>query len=164
MEYINLNENDLICIKDFEEFNIFELYDILKSRQDIFVVEQKSPYNDIDDLDKICKHMIYYSNGEFAGYMRLIPRYDSREYSSMGRFNVPKKFRGKGIGGKIFLESVRYIFENFEDEKIEIDAETYLTEPYERFGFKKISEAYILDGVSHTRMEISKKLFSEKYL
>lgn len=75
-----------------------------------------------------------------------------------------QKSLGKRYWWENLLEAVRYIFENFEDEKIEIDAETYLTEPYERFGFKKISEAYILDGVSHTRMEISKKLFSEKYL
>lgn len=45
-------EEDEFKDKNFDELNTLELYEILKARAEIFVVEQNCVYQDLDDIDK----------------------------------------------------------------------------------------------------------------
>ena len=45
--------------KEFDELTNRELYEILKSRAKIFVVEQKINYVDMDDADYVSRHFFF---------------------------------------------------------------------------------------------------------
>ena len=45
-------------LKKFKNLSNRELFDILKLRQSVFVVEQECPYPDIDDVDLVALHLI----------------------------------------------------------------------------------------------------------
>ncbi len=44
--------------KEFEELSIHQLYEILKLRAEIFVIEQNCNYQDLDDVDQQCTHVL----------------------------------------------------------------------------------------------------------
>ena len=53
-----------LFIKKFNELSIEEMYEILKLRVNIFVVEQKCPYEELDGKDDKCIHLFYKENDE----------------------------------------------------------------------------------------------------
>ena len=61
-----------LIIKHFDELTTRELYEILKTRQEIFVVEQNCPYMDIDDLDQDATHIFAQDeSGRVTGCLRV---------------------------------------------------------------------------------------------
>lgn len=48
--------------KDFEELSIHQLYEILKLRAEVFVVEQNCNYQDLDNVDQQCTHVLGYTS------------------------------------------------------------------------------------------------------
>jgi len=58
--------------KHFNDLTVDELYDILKLRAEIFVVEQNCVYNDLDKLDKEAMHMYYKKGDKIIAYSRLL--------------------------------------------------------------------------------------------
>ncbi len=61
-----------IVIKKFEELSIDELYELLKIRVNVFVVEQKCPYPEVDDRDKHAYHVYIQEGGEVKAYLRVL--------------------------------------------------------------------------------------------
>lgn len=141
-----------VYLKTFEELNIWEVYDVLKLRQDVFVVEQNSIFHDIDDQDYACLHLLAYKKGELIGYIRILPAGMSFDEPSMGRYCVSESARGQGVGRVLFEKSISYIHEVMNEPVIRIEAQSYLAEPYKRAGFKIVGEEYDLDGVPHIEM------------
>ncbi|WP_425539528.1 GNAT family N-acetyltransferase [Microaceticoccus formicicus] len=141
-----------VYLKTFEEFSIYEVYDILKLRQDVFIVEQKSIFHDIDEQDYDCLHYSAYKKGELIGYIRILPPGMSFDEPSMGRYCVSESARGQGVGKVLFEKSISYIHEVMNEPVIRIEAQSYLAEPYKRAGFKIVGEEYDLDGVPHIEM------------
>lgn len=62
-----------IVIKHFSELTTLELYELLHLRNQVFIVEQNCPYQDLDNKDQVSYHLMYYVNGQLAGYTRLLP-------------------------------------------------------------------------------------------
>ena len=58
----------------FEVLGADGLYELLRFRQGIFVVEQCSPFRDLDGLDLEARHLLLRAEGALAGYLRMIPR------------------------------------------------------------------------------------------
>ena len=50
-------QNIVWKIKNFNELTVQDLYKILKSRIDVFVVEQNCPYPDLDGYDDKAIHL-----------------------------------------------------------------------------------------------------------
>ena len=48
-----------LVIKRFDELTRGELYEILRIRVDVFVVEQNCPYPEIDGKDEFAHHLYY---------------------------------------------------------------------------------------------------------
>ncbi len=48
-----------LVIKEFNELTTKELYELLKARAEIFVVEQNCVYQDLDDIDYNSLHIFY---------------------------------------------------------------------------------------------------------
>ena len=138
--------------KTFSELNIEELYQILRLRSEVFVVEQDCVYQDIDNKDQNAIHLYYIDNDEIVAYTRIFKAGHYYENPCIGRVVVSKKNRGKDLGKKIMIDSIEYIKQNIKGEKIELSAQKYLDKFYKDLGFYKIGEDYLEDGIPHQRM------------
>lgn len=146
----------MVICKKFNELTLEELYEILKLRSEVFVVEQKCIYNDIDGKDLTSSHIIIKENGKIKAYLRALQPGVSYEDASLGRVLVSPDARGKGYAKIIVTKGVEYILNNFNTTKITIGAQKYLKNFYSEIGFKPISEVYDEDGIPHLDMTFEK--------
>ena len=142
----------MIVAKTFYELNNQELYQILRLRSEVFVVEQECVYQDLDNKDQISIHIFIKEKGEIVAYTRIFKSGDYYKNPTIGRVVVSKKNRGKELGKKIMIYSIEYIKNNLNGEKIELSAQTYLDKFYKDLGFYKTGEDYLEDGIPHQRM------------
>lgn len=141
-----------IKIKYFDELNTTELYEILKLRQSVFVVEQKCPYNDIDEFDPAAIHIMMIDNDELIAYARILEKGTRYKEVSIGRFLVKENFRKSGVGDKVFTRAIDYITDDMKEDTIRIQAQTYMKNYYKKKGFEEISKAYLEDDIEHVDM------------
>ena len=138
----------------FQQLNNHQLYEILKLRVDIFVVEQKCPYPELDDKDRHIetRHLTAYHNSKLLAYARLLPPGSNYPEVSIGRLAVDSSVRRQGIGTLLMDKSLKEIDKIWPDHNIAIAAQEYLKEFYEKFGFAKTSDCYLEDGIPHIDM------------
>ena len=142
----------MIITKTFSELDTEELYQILRLRSEVFVVEQNCVYQDIDNKDQNAIHLYFKENDQIVAYTRIFKAGDYYENPCIGRVVVSKKNRGNDLGKKIMIDSMEYIKQNIKGEKIELSAQKYLDKFYKDLGFYKIGEDYLEDGIPHQRM------------
>ena len=142
----------MIITKTFSELDTEDLYQILRLRSEVFVVEQDCVYQDIDNKDQNAIHLYYIENDQIVAYTRIFKAGDYYENPCIGRVVVSKKDRGNDLGKKIMIDSMEYIKQNIKGEKIELSAQKYLDKFYKDLGFYKIGEDYLEDGIPHQRM------------
>ena len=138
--------------KTFYELDTEDLYQILRLRSEVFVVEQDCVYQDIDNKDQNAIHLYYKENNEILAYTRIFKAGNYYENPCIGRVVVSKKNRGNDLGKKIMIDSMEYIKQNIKGKKIELSAQKYLDKFYKDLGFYKIGEDYLEDGIPHQRM------------
>ena len=140
-------------IKKFSELSTEEIYNILKLRSEVFVVEQNCVYQDIDEKDQKATHLFIEKNNEIIAYTRIFKKgYYYEENPSIGRVVVSKKERGKKLGKEIMLNSIEFIKKELEGRKIELSAQKYLDKFYKDLDFYSEGEDYLEDGIPHQRM------------
>lgn len=140
-------------IKAFENLSVNELYDIMRLRSAIFVVEQNCVYLDPDGKDKLALHLFGEFNGEIVAYSRLFKAGISFDNSSIGRVTVDANYRDRKWGHDLLRESIAGIKLNFGENKITIGAQLYLKKFYESHGFVQTSEMYLEDDIPHIEMK-----------
>lgn len=147
-----MTERDII-VRKFEELTLNELYGILRSRQEVFAIEQGIVYQDMDLIDQKSVHLfIPEENGnEINAYLRIIPPDVKYAETSMGRLLTLKNFRNRGVGRKLMLAGIQEA-EKLYGKPIRIEAQAYLLKFYQSLGFKAISEPFILEGINHIEM------------
>ena len=138
--------------KTFYELDTEDLYQILRLRSEVFVVEQDCVYQDLDNKDQNAIHLYYKENDQIVAYTRIFKAGHYYENPCIGRVVVSKKNGGKDLGKKIMIDSIEYIKQNIKGEKIELSAQKYLDKFYKDLGFYKIGEDYLEDGIPHQRM------------
>ena len=137
----------------FENLTSHQLYDLLKLRQDVFVIEQQCIYEDFDGYDKQAIHFLIYKGSEIAAYSRIFaPKIKYKNDSSIGRIIVAQQFRGGELGKVLIKESVDYCLTHFPENIIRIEAQAELTGYYSKLGFISDSDIYDVDGISHLQM------------
>ena len=142
-------------VKTFKELNIDELYEILKLRIDVFVVEQTCFYPDLDDIDrhKETIHLFCYTEGKIAGYLRILAKGQSYdEYIAIGRVIIAVHARGTGLGHQLMAEALTLCKQNFPEQKVKISAQEHLEGFYNRHGFERVSDMYLEDNIPHIAM------------
>ncbi len=144
-----------VCIKKFEELTLDELYEILKVRVNIFVVEQNCPYSELDDIDKKAYHIFLKDGEEITAYLRVFKADDVR----IGR--VLSTRRRQGLGTLVLKEGIKVARDKFGAEKIVIEAQVYAKEMYEKAGFVQVSDVFLEDGIEHIKMELEIKSYQE---
>lgn len=137
-------------VKRFGELTAEELYEILKIRVNIFVVEQKCPYPELDDADKTALHVYFEDEGKIAAYLRIMGKSESRPYVSIGRVLAVK--RRQGYATRLLSEAIKIAKEVFDAESIYLEAQTYARGLYEKLGFRQISEEFLEDEIPHIKM------------
>lgn len=141
-----------IKAKYFNELTTTELYELLKVRSEIFVVEQNCIYQDLDDIDYNSLHIFIEENNEIIAYLRAFYKDDYKEIVQLGR--VLTKEHGLGNGKKLILEALPIIKKRLKPKKIYIEAQKYAEDFYKKFGFITKSKEFLEDGISHVIMEL----------
>ncbi|RKS96657.1 GNAT family N-acetyltransferase [Chryseobacterium defluvii] len=139
-------------IKTFDEFTVPELYQVLKARVDVFVVEQNCPYPDLDDYDQKAVHIWAEENGEVLAYCRLFDKGIKYHETSIGRVLTTENARGKSLGKLLIQYAVETIENRFHTPEIRISAQDYLLKFYAGFGFEDTGKKYLEDDIPHTEM------------
>lgn len=136
-------------LKEFTELTTAELYEILKLRAEVFVVEQNCPYQDLDDKDQSSYHLFLEDNGQIIAVLRILSENIAYKEMAIGRLIVKKSYRGKGISRKMMARAIEFITEDLGKEKIRLSGQAYLSDFYQSLGFEKVSEMYLEDGIEH---------------
>jgi ElaA protein len=135
----------------FEQLSKDSLYQMLRFRQSIFVVEQRSPYPDLDGLDQDAWHLLLRVDRNLAGYLRLAPA-----PLRIGRVAVAAGLRRLGLGRRMIGEALQFCRERYAEQEIILAAQLDLMPFYRGFGFSATSEPYDDFGVPHVEMKINR--------
>ena len=145
------------CLR-FKSLKLKQLYEIIRLREAVFVVEQDCPYLEADGKDPQGWHVLGYQGKELVAYTRILPkRVSYNDATSIGRVVTKKEMRGQGIGVDIMKYSLDWINRLFPQQRIRISAQTYLTKFYQKFGFQPIGNEYLEDNIPHIQMVIEPK-------
>ncbi|MDF2880325.1 MAG: acetyltransferase [Clostridiaceae bacterium] len=139
-------------MKKFNELNVKEIYEILKLRNQVFIVEQQCPYLDCDGKDMKAYHLFQENNNEIAAYLRILEKGVSYNEISIGRVLVNSKYRGKGLARQMMKEAIEFINDQLNESNIRIEAQAYLIDFYKSFGFKQVSQVFLEDNIPHIEM------------
>ncbi|MCV2885397.1 GNAT family N-acetyltransferase [Aestuariibacter sp. AA17] len=140
-----------IEVVDFSALSLDMLYEILRLRMSVFIVEQQSIYEDIDGLDKDAKHILVTDGGALLGYCRL-RRDQTQKVAKIERVVIAEKGRGRGLGQQIMHDAIQFCEQNWSGTPIKLSAQTYLTKFYQSFGFIIEGAPYDDGGILHIDM------------
>lgn len=131
----------------FDDLDPTTAYQVWRLRQDVFVVEQASPYPDLDgrDLEPGTRHLLVQEAGELVGYLRIL---DEAAGARIGRVVVARGARGRGLGGRLMEAALARIG----DHEARLDAQTPLAGWYAGYGFEVDGGEFVEDGVAHLPM------------
>ncbi|PHR73290.1 MAG: GNAT family N-acetyltransferase [Lutibacter sp.] len=141
-------------IKTFKELSINELYDILRLRAEVFVVEQDCVYQDVDAKDQKALHLFISDADNIVAYTRMFDKGDYFEEASIGRVVVQENYRDKKLGHILIKESIKAINTHYNTSKITLSAQKHLKRFYESHNFKQVGKEYLEDGIPHIKMKI----------
>ena len=139
-----------LVIKRFDRLTPREVYEILKVRTAVFVVEQECPYQEVDGTDYDSLHVWLEEDDNIVAYLRVFEKDKEKNMVQIGR--VLSARRGEGLGAKILEHGIEAAKLELNAESIFIEAQTYALPFYEKFGFKACGEEFLEDGIPHTPM------------
>lgn len=139
-------------IKTFDQLTTKEIFHIYKLRVDTFVVEQQCPYHEIDDIDLIAHHIYLQQNTNILAYCRL---YQQNNAYHIGRVIAATKH--SGYGTLIMKTAIKFASNILQAQSINIEAQTYAQQFYEKLGFITTSETFDEDGIQHIKMKYTVK-------
>lgn len=138
-----------VIIKPFQELSTRELYEILKARAEVFVVEQQIVYNDLDDIDYRSIHVAILDGEKVIAY--------ARAFEEPGGWHIGRVLttvRGKGYGAEVMRETINALWRKGA-EMIVLDSQEYAVGFYRKLGFSVCSGLFDIDGIPHVKMELS---------
>ena len=142
-------------IKKFNDLTVNEMYEIAKSRFEIFVCEQKIvEEQDFDDKDKVCHHIMLKENERVVAYCRIVPKGIGYDYISVGRVLVLSSHRRKRIAQEMMKVALEFIKNNLDEKTVVLSAQLYAKGLYESVGFKVISDVYDEVNIPHVKMKV----------
>ena len=127
------------------------LYEVLRFRQDIFVVEQRCAYSELDGRDQDARHLLLRIGGTVAGYLRLIPDAGNKQVR-LGRVAVAAAHRRGGLAQRLMAEALARCRADYPGFAIALSAQAHLVAFYAGFGFTPVSPPYDDEGIPHVDM------------
>lgn len=139
----------------FDELSTHQLYQLLKLRTEIFVVEQNCAYLETDGKDILpnVKHLLAFEQDEIVAAARLLPPNVSFDSVSIGRIVVAERMRGQALGHQLVARAIAECQRLWPEQSIKIGAQHRLVAFYQHHDFKVISTPYDEDGILHIDMQ-----------
>ena len=139
-------------IKLYKDLTIDELYEILKLRSIVFVVEQNCVYQDLDDLDKTSYHIFMKEKDkpEIKVYLRVFEK--DKDTAQIGRVVTAQDKRRKGYASELIKKGIEIAKNEMKKNKVYLEGQVYAAKLYEKLGFKIISDEFLEDGIPHYKM------------
>lgn len=137
-------------VKSFSELSLVELYEIIKSRSEIFLLEQNIVCQDLDDVDYDSVHCFFFDGKRVTAYLRAFT--SDKDTVTIGR--VLTLEHRKGLGSELMKISMEEIQKRFQCKKISLHAQKQAVEFYRKLGFHITSDEFLEEGVIHVTMEI----------
>lgn len=141
-----------LTVKHFSELSAEELFEIYKLRVSVFIVEQRCPYQDVDDADRTAYHLWLKDENGIAAYARLLPPGVTFPTAAIGRVIAVR--RRCGLGTRIVDSAINAAREKLSADVITIEAQVYARSLYEKAGFVQTSEEFLEDGIPHVQMQL----------
>jgi ElaA protein len=137
----------------FDLLTASQLYELLAFRQDIFIVEQSSAFQDLDGRDATCWHLLVRDRpgGPLRGYLRASGPVGA-EPAFIGRISTVPELRGTGLGGRMIAEGLSLLNRLHPLADVKIGAQSQLEGYYRRFGFEPEGDLYDDGGILHRTM------------
>ena len=145
-----------LVVKHFSRLSAEELFEIYKLRVSVFVVEQKCPYQEVDDADCVAYHIWLKDEDGIKAYARVLPPGVTFSTASIGRVIAVK--RHCGLGSKIVAAAIRVAETELHAEENTIEAQVHARSLYEKLGFRQTSEEFLEDGIPHMQMQRKQQL------
>lgn len=136
--------------KWFDELSTEEVYEILRVRSQIFIVEMRMHCLDADGVDRTARHFFLENGGAVQAYLRAF--YTDDESVRIGR--VLSVTHGIGLGADVMRRSIEDIRTSMPCRTLWLDSQTHAVGFYEKLGFRTVSDEFIEAGVPHVRMEL----------
>lgn len=150
-QHTNTVSETKTVVKPFEELTTRELYEILKVRAAVFVVEQEICYQDMDDIDFSATHVALWCDNQIVAYSRVF-KDETPGAWHIGRVLTTQ--RNKNYGLQVMKEAIK-VAKILGAEQVKIEAQSYATGFYEKLGFRICSDEFLIDGIWHKRMQLS---------
>lgn len=141
-----------LIVKHFSQLSAEELFEIYKLRVSVFIVEQRCPYQDVDDADRTAYHLWLRDENGIAAYARLLPPGVTFPTAAIGRVIAVR--RRYGLGTRIVDAAINAAREKLSADVITIEAQVYARSLYEKAGFVQTSEEFLEDGIPHVQMQL----------
>lgn len=139
-------------LKTFEELSKEELYQLIQLRIEVFIIEQNAPYQDCDEKDYKAHHLFATQEAKVVACCRLLPAGISYAEPSIGRVVTSSSTRGTAMGKKMMYLAMEIMKTIYNTTDCRISAQSYLQKFYGEYGFRKVSEEYLEDGLPHMEM------------
>lgn len=136
----------------FDDLRVSELYEALRLRSEVFVVEQQCIYQDMDGLDRQAMHLLGVQDGELKAYARCFEPGVKFAEASIGRVLVKQAARASGLGHALMEQAVVATAQVWGPQAIRIGAQAHLAGFYAKHGFKDVGKPYVEDGIPHLEM------------
>lgn len=139
-------------VRAFDELGPLELHDVLRLRQDVFIVEQNCAFREIDGRDPHALHVLGRVDGRLIAYARVFAPDAATPEASIGRVATDRSVRGSGIGRALMREALRIAELTAPDAAVRVAAQAHLVSFYSSLGFEPAGDPYPEDGILHLDM------------
>lgn len=130
-----------------QDLDAATLYDLLRLRVEVFVVEQSCAYRELDGRDLLVATQQFWlenPGGEVISTLRLLQEgAPGTPIFRIGRVCTKGSERGRGHADRL----MRAALSEVGTHPCRISAQTYLTDMYARYG-----EEFLEDGIAHVPM------------
>ena len=142
-----------LIVKFFDELTTRELYEIVRARTEIFLLEQKIICQDFDGVDYDSLHCFLEEDGKVMAYLRA---YRTEETVKIGR--VLSLTHGIGLGKELLNKSIPEIKRKLNCNTITLHSQKHAQGFYEKLGFTATSPDFIEEGIPHVAMKLENTL------
>lgn len=140
-----------LVVKSLREMTPEEVFALFKLRVAVFVVEQKCPYQEVDDLDLTALHVFLRDETGIQACLRTFAG-DAPGRAVIGRVIAAR--RRCGLGSRVMTAGIRTAAERLGARVITLEAQVYARKFYENLGFRATSEEFLMDDIPHVAMEL----------
>ncbi|MDI9337509.1 MAG: GNAT family N-acetyltransferase [Alphaproteobacteria bacterium] len=142
-------------LKHFNTLSVLELYKTIQLRLEVFSIEQKCAYQDLDNKDLDAYFLMGWDGDTLVASTRLLKPGLGYTQMSIGRVVCHKNYRKLGIGKELMQRSIVEMRQLFGNGNIKIGAQCYLKRFYNELGFESTNHFYLEDNIEHEYMILS---------